>query len=77
MISRAKEPLQSENERYNDMIEHLILLKEHNKRQEAFNRGLPQQLLKRSKVGLRNYLENKKEDRPKKAMPPAKALLFL
>ncbi|MFB9758292.1 hypothetical protein ACFFMS_07120 [Ectobacillus funiculus] len=55
------------------MIEHLIRLKEHNKRQEAFNR----ELLKRSKVGLQNYLENKKADRPKKAMPSAKALLFL
>ncbi|GAA3316222.1 hypothetical protein GCM10020331_012760 [Ectobacillus funiculus] len=39
-------PLQPTDERYNDMIERLIRLEEHNKRQESFNQELLHQLQK-------------------------------
>ncbi|WP_375362001.1 DUF3967 domain-containing protein [Bacillus paranthracis] len=56
----TKEPLQSEKERYNDMVERLIRLEEHNKKQEAFNQELLQQLQKQQQ-----YIQESLERRDK------------
>ncbi|WP_129731441.1 DUF3967 domain-containing protein [Ectobacillus funiculus] len=56
-------PLQPTDERYNDMIERLIRLEEHNKRQEAFNQELLHQLQKQQQ-----YIQESLERRDKTLM---------
>lgn len=56
-------PLQPTDERYNDMVERLIRLEEHNKRQEAFNQELLHQLQKQQQ-----YIQESLERRDKTLM---------